>query len=58
MEYDKNRSKLFYMLKRKYIYILDEIGSVLADAGYKMTTVLERRSGPEFLSILKFAKQC
>ena len=31
-----------------------EIGDVLARSGLKMKTVMSRRSGPEFLSILKF----
>jgi hypothetical protein len=35
----------------------DEIGSILGKSGFKMSTVLERRSGPEFLSVLKFMRE-
>ncbi|XP_060579615.1 methyltransferase N6AMT1-like [Ruditapes philippinarum] len=35
----------------------DEIGSILSKSGLKMSTVLERRSGPEFLSVLKFMRE-
>ncbi|XP_069106110.1 methyltransferase N6AMT1-like [Argopecten irradians] len=34
----------------------DEIEEIMKSYGYKMWTVISRRSGPEFLSILKFAK--
>ncbi|XP_053382219.1 methyltransferase N6AMT1-like isoform X2 [Mercenaria mercenaria] len=34
----------------------EEIGSILGTAGLTMTTVLSRRSGPEFLSVLKFTR--
>jgi methylase of polypeptide subunit release factors len=34
-----------------------EIGKILAKSGLKMETVMSRRSGPEFLSILKFVRK-